>query len=483
VLKVGGTSVASVARWRCVERIVREHLRTGRQVLLVCSAVASVTDLLGSVATAIDTGNDPGPGIGQLARVHHELANALGLDASAVLVGELDRLRELVVGGGAEPLSPRGRARLLAFGELLSTRLGAAYLALRGLPVARVDARELLLALPQAHPMDHFLSASCAPIERPDARALLDATGASVVVTQGFIARDEGGETVLLGRGGSDASAAYLAAAISAEAVEIRSDVPGLFTADPRACPDARLLRRASYSEAETLGSLGAKALHPRTIEPLRELGIPLYLGATESCDTIGTKVTGARARRGVKAVTVRRDLALVVMTRPSRFQPVGFMADVAACFQRRGLSMDLVAASPSEIRATVDLAAIASARAQLDALVAELGDVCRVRVLRGVGSLSLVGTGLGAFGIPCARLLDLLSRTHVHLVVHGANGTHVTYVVEQDALTEILVVAHRALLEARGDDDLFGPPWELRPDEAVPSAPPIARTAKEVAA
>lgn len=468
VLKLGGTSVASAARWQCIEHIVRGHVDRKRRVLVVCSALASVTDRLSAIAGAMASG-DPRPQLAELGRIHYELAAALDLTATQALSGDLAQLADWVTSHAPGPVSARDRARLLAHGELLSTRIAAAHLARRGLSVERIDARDLLRARPLVHRTDHFLSASCAATARPEARAQLDASGARVVVTQGFIARDEDGETVLLGRGGSDASAAYLAAAISAEAVEIRSDVPGLFTADPRACPDARLLRRASYAEAETLGALGAKALHPRTIEPLRERGIPLYLGATDCVDRIGTKVSGARAARGVKAVAVRRDLVLLVMARPSQFQPVGFMADVSERFRQRGLSMDLVATSPSEIRATVDLAAFPSAREQLAELLADLDTVCRARVLRNVGSVSLVGSGLLPHGIACPQLLDALGRVHVHLAAHGANRTHVTWVVERDEVAQLAVVAHRALLAAGGTDDVFGPQWE--PPAPTPAA------------
>src|SRR5690606_36575469 len=138
---------------------------------------------------------------------------------------------------------------------------------------------------------------------------------------------------------GSDASASYLAAALDADTVEIWTDVPGMFTADPRKAPEARLLKRLSYAEAEALGSMGAKVLHPRSIEPAWRRGIPLRLGWTERPDIVGTRVTGARPPRGIKAVVGRRELSLVIMTRPSSWQPVGFLADVALCFQRRGLS------------------------------------------------------------------------------------------------------------------------------------------------
>src|SRR5690606_20663387 len=209
----------------------------------------------------------------------------------------------------------------------------------------------------------------CAPRSADELRAAIDATGADVIVTQGFIAGTGDGGTALLGRGGSDASGAYLAAGFAAEALEIWTDVPGVFTADPRRLPDARLIRRLSYGEAEAAGALGGKVLHPRTIEPAREAGVPIRIGWTARPDVDGTRIARTRPPRGAKAIVSRRDLALVSMWRPSSWQPVGFMAEVAARFHQLGLSMDLVASSSSEIRATIDLAAFPSAAAELDRL------------------------------------------------------------------------------------------------------------------
>lgn len=429
-------------------------------MLLVCSAIATVTNRLAAIAALTDAGGDPRSDLDDLVRLHVDLALALHLDADALLERDFAALRSRVLELDS-PLAPEARAELLAQGEQLSSRIGAAFLAARGLPIATIDARDLLLARPQSHPTEHFLSATCGTRPSARARARIDAEKSPVVVTQGFIAHDEHGRTVLLGRGGSDASAAYLAAAISAEAVEIRSDVPGLFTADPRLCPQARLLRRVSYAEAESLAALGAKALHPRTIEPLRELGIPLYLGSTDRPEEVGTRITGARSPRGVKAVTARRDLAMLVMTRPPRFQPVGFVADVAAKFQQRGLSMDLLTTSSSEIRATVDLAAFPSARERLDSLAEDLREVCRPRVVRHVSSMSLVGTALGPFGVPCPALLETLTRQRVHFFVQGANGMHVTHVVEASEVCDLVIAAHRSLLATYDDAHTFGPSWE----------------------
>ena len=128
--------------------------------------------------------------------------------------------------------------------------------------------------------LDRYLQARVVAVRdtRPAERS---AAGADVVLTQGFVARTAAGEDCVLGRGGSDTSAALFAVMLGATELELWTDVPGLFTADPRATPSARLIRRIGYREAQELASLGAKVLHPRCLRPVAEAGVPVRIRST----------------------------------------------------------------------------------------------------------------------------------------------------------------------------------------------------------
>jgi diaminopimelate decarboxylase/aspartate kinase len=412
--------------------------------------VAGVTDRLVAVANTVASGGDPALGLAEIARVHRRLAQELKIHAAILEPEERSLARACAAGA---PLSPLARAAILAHGELMSTRLGTAWLAAQGLVARWIDARQLLRACDDGDRAERYLSARCEPLPRDELRALLAATRGEVVVTQGFIAGTADGATALLGRGGSDASGAYLAAGLGAVGLEVWTDVPGVFTSDPRRAPNARMLQRLSYTEAEAVGALGAKVLHPRTIEPARVAGVPIRIGWTQHVDVAGTQIDRNLAPRGVKAIVSRRNLVLLSMWRPSSWQPVGFMAAIAARFERFGLSMDLVASSPSEIRATIDLAAFPSATDDLPALCADLEAVCRPRVLPRVACVSAVGAGVApdVFG-------DL--DPTIHLFAYAANGHHVSIVVDQDAEPELVARAHQRLLAAADDDATFGPTW-----------------------
>jgi diaminopimelate decarboxylase/aspartate kinase len=157
-------------------------------------------------------------------------------------------------------------------------------------------------------------------------------------------------------------------------------------------------------------------------------------------------------------------------MWRPSSWQPVGFMAEVAARFQRRGLSMDLISSSPSEIRATVDLGAFPSAASELDALLADLAEVCRPRVVSRVGCVSVVGAGVVHDLLRRAIGLDVLADIHVHLVNHAANGSHVSFVVDQAEVDRLVVAAHDRLVAGASRPSIFGPRWTALVEQPGPA-------------
>jgi diaminopimelate decarboxylase/aspartate kinase len=161
---------------------------------------------------------------------------------------------------GAQAIAWTGWPKCSAHGELLSSTLGVAYLRSQGLPVDWLDARDWLhaQALPNQNEWSRRLSVSCRYEGDADLRARF-AGDARLLVTQGFIARSEDGGTAILGRGGSDTSAAYFGALLQARRVDIWTDVPGMFTANPKLVPDARLLKRLDYEEAQEIASTGPR--------------------------------------------------------------------------------------------------------------------------------------------------------------------------------------------------------------------------------
>ena len=178
-----------------------------------------------------------------------------------------------------------------------------------------------------------------------------------VIITQGFIASNEAGDTVLLGRGGSDTSGSYFAAKLAAVRLEIWTDVPGMFSANPRAIPTARLLRALHYDEAQEIASNGAKVLHPRCVLPVRQYKIPLHVYATQAPGLEGTVISAdvADSARQVKAIAIKKGITLVSMDSPGMWHQVGFLADAFQVFKEQGISVDLISTSETNVTVSLD--------------------------------------------------------------------------------------------------------------------------------
>ncbi len=473
VLKFGGTSVATAARWSTIAEVAAERLREGLRPLVVCSAVSGVTDLLGRALAAALDGTHDGV-IDRVEAVHTALAAELGVDPG-LCAPTLEEVRRLLLGASlTREITPRQHARVLASGELLSTRLGAAFLA-RSLASAAdpfVDARDCLRVLDRAEPdATRFLSATCAADPDPALQARLAAMPSPALVTQGFIARTTRGDTVLLGRGGSDTSASLFAAALQAARCEIWTDVPGMFTANPRDVPQARLLRRLDYDEAQEIASTGAKVLHPRCIEPVRRHGIPLWIRSTPQPAIEGTSI-GAAPDTGprVKAISARTGQVLVSMDTLRMWQQVGFLADVFAVFEEHGVSVDLVSTSESNVTVSIDPAANALGPDAVDALVADLGRLCGARAIGPCASVSLVGRGIRTLLHRLGPALAVFEAERIHLVSQAASDLNLTFVVDEEQAPRLVRELHALLFESAEAD--FGPSWrELRDGPAPPLA------------
>ena len=466
VIKLGGTSVSSKPNWDNVLGEVRQHLAAGRRVLLVQSALSGVTNALEALLAAPDAASLQTRLEGVAAR-HRGFAAELGVSSDAALAPYLERLQRLAAGAQLTgEVTPRLKAEVMACGELMASAVASLYIRKTGIDTDWLDARDLLVSAPQANQSlnGRYLSAVCA--HEPDAalRARL-APLAALVHTQGFIARDPQGETVLLGRGGSDTSAAYLAAKLGAERLEIWTDVPGLFSADPREVPAARLLQSLDYDEAQEIASSGGKVLHPRCIEPMRRLGVPLHIRHTPDPGLPHT-VIGSAGHSGarVKAVSLRRGVVLVSMETPGMWQQVGFLADAFACFKRHGLSVDLISTSETCVTASLDPVANAAPEHVLEALLQDLSPLCRPRLITGCAAVSLVGREIRANLHRLAPVLELFEERRVHLTSQAANDLNLAFVVDEADAERLVRELHALLIPTGEGDPLFGPTWtELR--------------------
>jgi aspartate kinase len=356
VIKFGGTSVGTADAIRQAAAISAGLRQQGHDVVVVTSAMSGVTDLLLAGAQAAASGHvSEVVNISAALRVRHTDAAAILLGADDVRgavvatiearLSEFARLTEaLAVLGEA---SPRALDAVASLGERMSAPLLAGALRAQGTAAEAIDGTELVrtdtvfqAAVPQMDDTRHLCQARLLP---------LCAAGTTPVVT-GFIGATAAGVVTTLGRGGSDYSAAIIGASLDADEVWIYTDVDGVLTADPRVVPDAHPLALLSYREMSELAYFGAKVLHPKTIRPALERGIPLRIKNTFNPAHPGTLVVGQSSeQRALKGVTAIERQSLVTIEGRGMLGVPGIAARAFAAVASTRTSVPMISQASSE--------------------------------------------------------------------------------------------------------------------------------------
>jgi diaminopimelate decarboxylase/aspartate kinase len=464
VMKFGGTSVSSAKNWNTIAEEIKKCLSAGQRPLIVHSALADVSNKL---ELLVDKNGqvDSTSLLQQIWDQHAVLAEEYSLDTQAV-IGEVFRNLQKSVSDltSTSRNDPAAHARIVSFGELLATKVGAAILQSLGVDIQWLDVRTVLRSEKneKRSVLQNFVSATCS--HEPDSGlAKKLAATQETFLTQGFIAANENGETVLLGREGSDTSAAYLGAKLQAVRVEIWTDVPGMFSANPRLVPSARILKSISYEEAQELASTGSKVLHPRCISPLRQQDIPLYVRCTSLPEMAGTRISALSddAEPQVKGVSTRSGVTVISMQSATMWHEVGFLADAFGCFRDHGVSIDLVSTSETNVTVTIDAADDLAPQGVMQALVNDLEKICRVRIIEDCAVISLVGQKIRAILPRLAPALSVFEEEKIHLVSLAANDLNLSFVIDADQSLKLLVKLHSTIIRSDGGGILFGPSWE----------------------
>ena len=448
--KFGGSSLADAGRIRHVAGLMLDA-DDPRQVVVV-SAMQGVTDALIGIANAAAEGSDWRPALEALRQKHLDAANAL-LEAPADTRDWLDaqfaQLAELLRAVGL--LRQPGRAafeRIQGMGEVLSSRLLQAHLRARGGDYALLDAREVLVVQPGELGVivDWEQSAKRLAAWRtahPQARA----------VATGFVAGGKDGLPTVLGRNGSDFSAAIFAALFDADELHIWSDVDGVLSADPRLVPEAVSLTAMSYQEACELAYFGAKVIHPQTMTPAIARGLPILMRNTFNPDFPGTRIDADGGAGGpVKGLTLNAGLALVSLEGAGLIGVPGTAERVFAALHAAKISVVMISQGSSEhsICSVVREADADAARdVLLDEFARELGSaqVQGVQVVPGISVLAAVGDGMAGTPGIAAQLFGALARARVNIraIAQGASERNISVAIAAEDQTRALRAAHAA--------------------------------------
>jgi len=474
VLKFGGTSVSSRAHWNTIARIIGNYQEQGERICLVCSAASGISCALEKLADAALSGHYEEP-LNSIQIRHLSLAEQLEIDGELLLQDLLQELERLSYGISlTQDTGPSLHARILSMGELMLTTLGAAFLNAHGIQIQWMDARKLLKSypVPRILPHEEFLSAQCDHAPDPD----LQQIEADLFITQGFIGSDTENRTVLTGWGGSDTSAAYFASKLEAARLEIWTDVPGMFTANPEHVPGARLLKQLEYSEAQELASSGAEILHPRCIEPLRAQKIPLHVRSTINPDLPGTVIRADIDSYGaqVKAIAARTDLTLIAVETARMWHSVGFLAKVCQMFEKHGLSIGMVATSETNVTISIDsVYGFSLDDSTIESLLGDLNEFCQAQCIRGCAAVSMVGRDIRSVLHELGPALEVLDEQKLYLVTQAASDLNFTFVIDHVHAQRLATKLHSQIFGQIGPDHLFGPTYrELfeTPQTALPT-------------
>lgn len=309
VYKFGGASVKDADAVKNLAEILRNRLR--KNPLIVVSAMSKTTNALEEILLEKFEGRDYSRNITILEAFHLEICKDLFQEDHTVFaqVKNLVRLLELEL---AKALTrdnyDRFYDQVIGYGELISSRIVMEYLCTQGHTVIWQDARELIRTTSDFR----FAKIDWAMTKKNIQSQLAPVLSQYPVLTQGFIGADSQKRTTTLGREGSDFSAAIFGVSLNAASVTIWKDVPGVLNADPKFFPKAKLFAELDYKQAAEMTFYGASVIHPKTIKPLANLNIPLFVRSFLSPDAEGTKIHGAAERHAIPTLVLKKNQILV---------------------------------------------------------------------------------------------------------------------------------------------------------------------------
>ncbi len=466
VLKFGGTSVANRARWQHIAQVVEKRRHDGYHVAVVHSAKTGLTNLLESFISHPEK---------QKLEAITDSVRTLCADLNAPW-NTIEPLLAPLLSILDKPVTdPFQRAALLSLGERLTHAAGLAFLA-RTFDILSIDPRDHFVSHEndRRNRQSRALNATCN--SQSDA-ALQRMADGRVILMPGYFLKDSHNHTVLLGRGGSDTSAAHLAVALEAEKLEIWTDVHGIFTANPRVVPTARLLTALDYQEAREIAASGGKVLHPRCILPLEENNIPLEIHHSGDPGSPFTTVHrhADRNQPQVRAINARHGITLVSIDSIDMWHQAGYLADVFAIFKQLGLSVDLISTAQTNITVSLDKADNVIEADALTALEERLATLGQVRIIRNCSAVTLVGHRIRALLHKVAPLMAQLAESRVYLTTQSSNDLNLTLVVDEDQADKLVKSMHESLI-SEGSQGAFGPTWEELTEKLLPTpdqAPP----------
>ncbi|MEP8683318.1 lysine-sensitive aspartokinase 3 [Enterobacter ludwigii] len=444
VAKFGGTSVADYDAMNRSADVVLDDPNTR---LVVLSASAGVTNLLVSLSEGLEA-TERFVKLDALRKIQFNILERL--QNPNVIREEVERLLENITTlaeAASLATSTALTDELVSHGELMSTLLFVEILRERNVHAQWFDVRKVMRT------SDRFGRAE------PDVEMLAELTqqqlaprlAEGMVITQGFIGSEAKGRTTTLGRGGSDYTAALLGEALHATRVDIWTDVPGIYTTDPRVVSAAKRIDVIAFEEAAEMATFGAKVLHPATLLPAVRSDIPVFVGSSKDPKAGGTLVCKKTENPPLfRALALRRRQTLVTLHSHNMLHSRGFLAEVFGILARHNISVDLITTSEVSIALTLDTTGSTSTGDTLltQSLLIELSELCRVEVEEDLALVAIIGNKLSrACGVG-KEVFGVLDPFSIRMICYGASSYNLCFLVPADQAEQVVQKLHQNLFE-----------------------------------
>ncbi|CAH3473626.1 lysine-sensitive aspartokinase 3 [Enterobacter asburiae] len=444
VAKFGGTSVAD---YDAMNRSADVVLADPNTRLVVLSASAGVTNLLVSLSEGLEA-TERFVKLDALRKIQFDILERL--QNPNVIREEVERLLENITTlaeAASLATSTALTDELVSHGELMSTLLFVEIMRERNVQAQWFDVRKIMRT------SDRFGRAE------PDVEALAELTNQQlaprladgIVITQGFIGSEAKGRTTTLGRGGSDYTAALLGEALHATRVDIWTDVPGIYTTDPRVVSAAKRIDVIAFEEAAEMATFGAKVLHPATLLPAVRSDIPVFVGSSKDPKAGGTLVCKKTENPPLfRALALRRRQTLVTLHSHNMLHSRGFLAEVFGILARHNISVDLITTSEVSIALTLDTTGSTSTGDTLltQSLLIELSELCRVEVEEDLALVAIIGNKLSrACGVG-KEVFGVLDPFSIRMICYGASSYNLCFLVPADQAEQVVQKLHQNLFE-----------------------------------
>ncbi len=444
VAKFGGTSVAN---FDAMNRSADVVLADSNVRLVVLSASAGITNLLVSLAE----GQQPEQRAAMLDEIRHiQYAIIDRLQHGDIIREEIDRMLDNVAmlsEGAALATSTALTDELVSHGELMSTLLFVEVLRERHVASEWFDVRKVIRTNDRFGRAEPDMAVLTSLVDQQLKPRLRDA----LVITQGFIGSESKGRTTTLGRGGSDYSAALLGEALQAQRIDIWTDVPGIYTTDPRVVPSAKRIDEITFEEAAEMATFGAKVLHPATLLPAVRSDIPVFVGSSKDPAAGGTIVCNQSENPPLfRALALRRKQTLLTLHSLNMLHARGFLVEVFTILARHDISVDLITTSEVSIALTLDTTGSTSTGGSLltQALLTELSSLCRVEVEENLALVAIIGNKLSqACGVG-KEVFGVLEPFNLRLICYGASSYNLCFLVPGGDAEQVVRTLHQNLFE-----------------------------------